>query len=629
VLEHASVEGNYELENAEWGATPDMTIPANAVTGQLVIVDDGTAADSLGCGALDNTADFAKGDIINFSISAVGTGYSDATGVDLTGGEGTGATADITVTAGGEIATVTIVTAGENYEVGDILTVDGGNSDAQIEITDATPGKIAVVYRGDCEFGEKALNANNAGAIAVIIVNNVPGSPVGMAAGSVGDNVDVPVIMITQETGALLRDEIDNGNVVAFIGSKQNLYENDLGIYRKDIVYPGKTSIPSMLANDNTEFSYTPGVWVYNYGSLDQTTGTVNVTITRGATELYNETATGVTVDSGDSTFVSLPIFGESSYPAGLYEIVFTVAFDSQVDEFPGDNVITTSFLISDEQIYANAQVDENGDFTNPSGLRALDVTSFGACIVFKDDNASRLMIDGLHFSLTKNEAETLDGEYVYATVWQWAPFVDLDDPAFENAGIEFVGDGEYSFDNGELNDEYVFAQLRNPDGEFIVMEDDTRYIFCVDTENEDVYVNFDSNINYFRNLEETDRQPYMMIRTPDFSLGFLDFFGTPAMGVQFIDAAELGLAHQNDIVNITPYPNPAVSILNIPVQNLDGAATLEIVDVTGRSVKSENVTINGSNLSVDVADIPNGTYLFNMNFENGKSSTFRVVINK
>src|SRR5690554_2580476 len=37
-------------------------------------------------------------------------------------------------------------------------------------------GKIALLYRGACDFSSKAFNAQNAGAIAVIIVNNAEGN---------------------------------------------------------------------------------------------------------------------------------------------------------------------------------------------------------------------------------------------------------------------------------------------------------------------------------------------------------------------------------------------------------------------------------------------------------------------
>ena len=594
--------------------------------GDLIIIDGGNGD------ATVQVQEVEEGGVITaVVINNAGTGYEIGDEIYITGGDDNASIIVEEVSEGGQILTVTVNNSGTNYEVGDVVTIVGGDDNAEVEITDVAAGKIAVVYRGDCEFGVKAFNAWSAGAAAVIIVNNVPGGPLGMLAGASGDVVEVPVIMISMEDGALLRSEIEAGNVEAFIGSKSGLFENDYGMFANDVVYPGKTAIPSILATNASEFSYTPGAWIHNYGFANQTTGTLTVTITRGATEVYNEVSTNISINTGDSVFISMPIFSLATYPVGYYEVTFTVGFDDKTDDFVGDNTIKTSFLINDDLMFANAQVDANGNFIAGGGLRAQGIASFGACVVFRDANASRVLLDGIHFGASKSEQDGPDGEYVYTSVWRFSGnFTDLDDPAFDNAGIEFLGDGEYSFDNGELNNETVFSPLRDADGEIIALQDNVRYIFCAETDVEEVFFTFDTNINYERNFEEVDRQPYMLIRTPDFGLGFVDFYGTPAIGVQFIDAVFLGLGHQDDVVNITPFPNPAVSVLNIPVANLDGKATLEIVDVTGRSVKTENIEINGTqNLSVDVTAIPNGTYLFNMNFENGKSSTFRVVINK
>src|SRR5690606_11548039 len=41
-------------------------------------------------------------------------------------------------------------------------------------------GKIAVIRRGECAFVIKVKNAQNAGAIGAIVINNVPGEPVPM-----------------------------------------------------------------------------------------------------------------------------------------------------------------------------------------------------------------------------------------------------------------------------------------------------------------------------------------------------------------------------------------------------------------------------------------------------------------
>jgi len=79
-------------------------------------------------------------------------------------------------------------------------------------------GNIAVIRRGECQFGFKILAAQNQGAIAVIIVNNVPGAPITMAPGEVGDQVTITAIMISQEDGeaiiaALLAGEQIEGSL--------------------------------------------------------------------------------------------------------------------------------------------------------------------------------------------------------------------------------------------------------------------------------------------------------------------------------------------------------------------------------------------------------------------------------
>lgn len=79
-------------------------------------------------------------------------------------------------------------------------------------------GRIAVIYRGGCEFSAKALNAQNAGAVGVIIVNNEPGVMMEMGPGTQGVNVTIPIVMVTLETGAYLNAAINAGNASARLG---------------------------------------------------------------------------------------------------------------------------------------------------------------------------------------------------------------------------------------------------------------------------------------------------------------------------------------------------------------------------------------------------------------------------
>ncbi|MEO8675092.1 MAG: PA domain-containing protein [Casimicrobiaceae bacterium] len=68
----------------------------------------------------------------------------------------------------------------------------------------AVNGKIAMVDRGTCGFTIKVKNAQDAGAIAVIVADNVPGAPpAGM--GGADPTITIPSVRITQADGNALR----------------------------------------------------------------------------------------------------------------------------------------------------------------------------------------------------------------------------------------------------------------------------------------------------------------------------------------------------------------------------------------------------------------------------------------
>ena len=71
-------------------------------------------------------------------------------------------------------------------------------------------GKFALIRRGTCSFESKAAMAEAAGAIGVIIMNNVAGAgPVGMAQDDLFD-ATIPTMMISKEDGDLLVANLTN-----------------------------------------------------------------------------------------------------------------------------------------------------------------------------------------------------------------------------------------------------------------------------------------------------------------------------------------------------------------------------------------------------------------------------------
>jgi hypothetical protein len=77
-------------------------------------------------------------------------------------------------------------------------------------------GKIALIDRGTCAFTVKGLAAQQAGAIACVVVNNVAGSPAGM--GGSDPSITIPCVMISQADGNAIKASLGSGTVTMTIG---------------------------------------------------------------------------------------------------------------------------------------------------------------------------------------------------------------------------------------------------------------------------------------------------------------------------------------------------------------------------------------------------------------------------
>ena len=96
---------------------------------------------------------------------------------------------------------------------------DRRNTQCCLEIETDLTGKVALIDRGGCDFSLKAANAQDAGAIGVMIVN-VPGAD---GAGSTGDNVigmnggdratevNIPALFLALPDGDRMRQVLNNG----------------------------------------------------------------------------------------------------------------------------------------------------------------------------------------------------------------------------------------------------------------------------------------------------------------------------------------------------------------------------------------------------------------------------------
>ena len=489
-------------------------------------------------------------------------------------------------------------------------------------INDLT-GKIAVCYRNTCQFGTKALNAQNAGAVGIIIINREP-EVIGMAGGNDGANVTIPVVMLDINDGTTLVNEMANGPVVVFMGNKTGVFDNDIAMAGRTNLAPKIGNTHALLAQDGSEYNFDLAAQIYNPGNADQTNVSLNATITDpSGTEVYNETVTGLAVNAGfDSVNVApgtLPNFSLASYPTGEYTLTYTASIDGAADEYADDNTFSYAFSINDS-VYSYAK-PANGSINSVAHYRpSTNNQTFSVCAVIDNPNASRVQAEGLYFSATKAAGtDPLDGEEIALYLYRWEDaFVDLNDANAAFNTLTEVASGFYYFP-GDNQGEVVYGAFNTP----AVLEDNQRFLACAQTVNLDLYLGFDNSTDYTLNTDYY-LQPMHPIESDGsyFAVGFGADLPT-GVGVKMSSAT--GGINENTTVDGSAFPNPAVDKVTVSIDG-EGTASLLVTDVAGKIALSNTIVLNGGKANVDIASLEAGVYVFNVTLENGKTAQFNVV---
>jgi hypothetical protein len=100
---------------------------------------------------------------------------------------------------------------GDVVQALDASNADGpSTSDGCSAITNAVAGKIAMMDRGTCGFVVKVKNAQNAGAIGVIIADNAAGSPPPDLGGA-DPTITIPSVRVTLQDGNTIKAQLASG----------------------------------------------------------------------------------------------------------------------------------------------------------------------------------------------------------------------------------------------------------------------------------------------------------------------------------------------------------------------------------------------------------------------------------
>jgi minor extracellular serine protease Vpr len=242
--------------------------------------------------------------------------------------------------------------------------------------TDLT-GEIALISRGDCSFSTKIRNAQNAGAVAVLVVNNAPGDGIGMASDGTPNQPTVPAYNISITDGAAFNNHNGENTTISasqayivtgndnFMASFSGQGPTDVDFRVKpDVVAPGVnvlSSIPHQFCAAPPCFAFFQGtsmatphlagsaavvLWLHpdwsaaevrsaivntaDQGVLMQSTSTtlesdVNI-IGTGRENLYSAVNAAVALDPVSVSFGAVP---SGSGKAWTYDVTLTNLTDS------------------------------------------------------------------------------------------------------------------------------------------------------------------------------------------------------------------------------------------------------------------------------------------------------------
>lgn len=288
-------------------------------------------------------------------------------------------------------------------------------------------GKIAVVYRGACEFGAKALAAYQAGAVGVVIINNQP-EMINMAAATFGSQVPIPVVMISAVDGAQLRAAIDNGQAVAFMGNKNGEFAIDLVLIPSELIGPDATHIVSAMASQPGQYITPMGAYVYNAGKDPISQYYLQVSVLKDVAgqnpqQVYNNfLQLPPSILPGDFGLATMPAidWGGTNFGVGNYTIRYNVQpWSGASDGFAQDNVVERRFSITDS-IYSKSTLDSAGSVIFTTGNRPIGADDFGGAVWLDYQGSATRRVKALRFGFTTDAGVNLAGEQVEAQVLRW-----------------------------------------------------------------------------------------------------------------------------------------------------------------------------------------------------------------
>lgn len=141
---------------------------------------------------------------------------------------------------------------------GDWVIADDGTAnptEACSPVTNDLTGNVALIDRGSCNFSIKCYNAQQAGATAVIVCNNISDPIFVMGAGMFAEDVTIPCLMLSQNDCNIIRSSIPTVNVTIDPNIQPTPPETDIVYYEEDF-NAGANGWTSVSTNEPDEIFF-------------------------------------------------------------------------------------------------------------------------------------------------------------------------------------------------------------------------------------------------------------------------------------------------------------------------------------------------------------------------------------
>ncbi len=523
-------------------------------------------------------------------------------------------------------------------------------------------GKIVLVDRGTCNFSFKALQAQDWGGIACIIINNVPnGGVAGMGAGTYGASVTIPAVMLSYEDGQKIKAALLNGAVNISIGNIK--FDHDLATNnRAGLCHAPYGTFPSGWIRNAGDYDFVPGASITNKGLNIEAGVSLNGKIAftpngGSAATFYDKTSDNSTVIEIDST---RDIFLESADLAGkvpgnkpgVGTITYTISA-AQADNSPFDNTGVSQFYLSTD-LLSKARLTTSGrDPLATNSYRRADGTNAEFVTGFNIPYGAGCKIDSVLFYMSISAPATLAGLTPEAILYGWD---DADgDGGVTNAELSFLALGTYTFDGADTRTGAVvripLEDFATGDAGFTIPSNNFKVFVGVRYAGSELpFFGFDEGMDYLCNnavlnaaglLTDADA-PYFGITGYDPNTGVPDVenaafsftnlnAGLSAVlvfsGNCLVDSKQLS----EDEAQIAIFPNPVKDVFTATVKLKTPSSKLiySIYDNSGK-VLSQEVDRSGSDHYIakfQTQNLPNGLYHLQIRTDNGlKQVPFEVM---